>query len=87
MLGAESLDIPKDKEITEHPSIEDLMLMIDLLKPKYYMPVEGAVKCPYAAPDNRQNRRLKFTGQALFPRALDDADDDGDEIDDDSVNG
>lgn len=51
------------------------------------MPVEGAVKCPYAAPDNRQNRRLKFTGQALFPRALDDADDDGDEIDDDAVNG
>ena len=41
MLGAETISIPKDKEITHHASSEDLMLMIDLLKPKYYMPVEG----------------------------------------------
>jgi len=41
MLGAETISIPKDKEISLHPSSEDLMLMIDLLKPKYYMPVEG----------------------------------------------
>ncbi len=41
MLGAETISIPKNKEITHHASSEDLMLMIDLLKPKYYMPVEG----------------------------------------------
>lgn len=41
MMGAESIAIPKSKEITQHASSEDLMLMIDLLKPKYYMPVEG----------------------------------------------
>ena len=41
MLGANTLSIPKDKEISLHASSEDLMLMIDLLKPKYYMPVEG----------------------------------------------
>ena len=41
MLGAETITIPKSKEITQHASSEDLMLMIDLLKPKYYMPVEG----------------------------------------------
>ena len=41
MIGAETISIPKTKEISLHPSSEDLMLMIDLLKPKYYMPVEG----------------------------------------------
>ena len=41
MLGANTVSIPKDKEISLHASSEDLMLMIDLLKPKYYMPVEG----------------------------------------------
>lgn len=41
MMGAETIAIPKSKEITQHASSEDLMLMIDLLKPKYYMPVEG----------------------------------------------
>lgn len=41
MMGAETITIPKSKEITQHASSEDLMLMIDLLKPKYYMPVEG----------------------------------------------
>ena len=41
MLGADTISIPKDKEISQHASQEDLMLMIDLLKPTYYMPVEG----------------------------------------------
>lgn len=41
IMGAETISIPKNKEITHHASQEDLMLMIDLLKPKYYMPVEG----------------------------------------------
>lgn len=40
-LGANTISIPSDKEISHHASREDLMLMIDLLKPKYYMPVEG----------------------------------------------
>ncbi len=41
MLGADTISIPKDKEISQHASQEDLMLMLDLLKPMYYMPVEG----------------------------------------------
>ena len=41
MMGANIINIPKDKELSQHASKEDLMLMIDLLKPKYYMPVEG----------------------------------------------
>lgn len=40
-LGANIASIPKEKEILHHASSEDLMLMIDLLKPKYYMPVKG----------------------------------------------
>ena len=41
MLGADIVSIPEKKELSQHASSEDLMLMIDLLKPKYYMPVEG----------------------------------------------
>lgn len=41
ILGANTINIPKEKEISHHASQEDLMLMIDLLKPTYYMPVEG----------------------------------------------
>jgi len=41
MMGANIINIPKDKELSQHASSEDLMLMIDLLKPKYFMPVEG----------------------------------------------
>lgn len=41
MLGCKIINIPKTKNILLHASSEDLMLMINLLKPKYYIPVEG----------------------------------------------
>lgn len=41
MLGAKSLTIPKDKNILHHASQEDLMIMLNLVNPKYYMPVKG----------------------------------------------
>ncbi len=41
MKGASSITIPKDKEILHHASSEDLMLMLRLINPKYYMPVKG----------------------------------------------
>ena len=41
MLGATSITIPKDKNILLHASSEDLMLMLRLINPKYYMPVKG----------------------------------------------
>lgn len=41
LLNIESYTIPKSRDILQHASSEDLMMMIDLLKPKYYMPVEG----------------------------------------------
>ena len=39
--GIDTISIPKDKGISLHASSEDLMLMINLLKPKYFMPVKG----------------------------------------------
>ena len=41
LMSIESYTIPKGRNILQHASTEDLMMMIDLLKPKYYMPVEG----------------------------------------------
>ncbi len=40
-MGCEIVSVPKDKCILHHASQEDLMLMIKLLNPKYYMPVKG----------------------------------------------
>jgi len=39
--GCSIVTLPKDKTILHHASAEDLMIMIDLLKPKYYIPVKG----------------------------------------------
>ncbi len=39
--GCDIETVPKDKTILQHASSEDLMVMIDLIKPKYYMPVKG----------------------------------------------
>ncbi len=41
MAGCKIIGLPSDKNILQHPSSEDLMLMIRLLNPKYYMPVKG----------------------------------------------
>jgi len=41
VLGCNIVSIPKDKQILHHASQEDLMLMIKLLQPKYYIPVKG----------------------------------------------
>ncbi|MCI8575249.1 MAG: ribonuclease J [Bacilli bacterium] len=41
MAGCKIVTLPKEKNILHHPSSEDLMLMIRLLNPKYYMPVKG----------------------------------------------
>lgn len=39
--GAKSISLPKDKTILHHAAQEDLMIMLNLVKPKYYMPVKG----------------------------------------------
>ena len=40
-FGCNLVNLPSDKIILHHPSSEDLMLMIKLVQPKYYMPVKG----------------------------------------------
>ena len=39
--GCNVVDIPKQYSILQHASSEDLMLMIKLLNPTYYMPIKG----------------------------------------------
>ena len=41
MFGCRIISIPKEKNILHHASAEDLMLMLKLTSPKYYMPVKG----------------------------------------------
>ncbi len=41
MFGCRVVSIPKEKNILHHASGEDLMLMLKLTNPKYYMPVKG----------------------------------------------
>ena len=41
MAGCKIVSLPKDKNILHHASQEDLMLMLKLMNPKYYMPVKG----------------------------------------------
>ena len=40
-IGANVVELSKKKYLSHHASSEDLMLMIDLMRPKYYMPVIG----------------------------------------------
>lgn len=41
MAGGTIISLPKENNILHHASSEDLMLMIKLLNPKYYVPVKG----------------------------------------------
>ncbi len=40
-IGANVIELSRKKYLSHHASSEDLMLMIDLMQPKYYMPVIG----------------------------------------------
>ena len=41
MLGANAVSLSSKKHLLHHASSEDLMLMIDLMNPKYYFPIKG----------------------------------------------
>lgn len=41
MFGCRIISIPNNKNILHHASSEDLLLMLKLTNPKYYMPVKG----------------------------------------------
>ena len=48
MLGANAVSLSSKKHLLHHASQEDLMLMINLMNPKYYFPVKGEYRNQYA---------------------------------------
>lgn len=69
-IGAEIIELSSKKYPSHHASSEDLMLMIDLMKPKYYMPVVGEYrhqvengKCAKALGLKEENILLKLNGE------------------------
>ncbi len=63
-VGASSVVIPKDKNIVLHASKEDLMLMIRLLNPKYYIPVKGEYR--YMVGNANIASALKIPAENIF---------------------
>ena len=48
MIGADAICLSSKKHLLHHASREDLMLMINLMNPKYYFPVKGEYRNQYA---------------------------------------
>lgn len=46
--GVNVVSLSSSKNLAHHASREDLLLMIDLMNPKYYMPVKGEYRYQYA---------------------------------------
>ena len=72
MLGADAISLSSKKHLLHHASREDLMLMINLMNPKYYMPVKGEYRCQYANAEiaeelgiPKENIILKLNGDVL----------------------
>lgn len=71
-FGCEIINIPSDKTILHHASSEDLMQMIKLMRPKYYMPVKGEYRymvgnadLAYSLGIPRDNIILKQNGEVV----------------------
>ena len=72
MLGADAVSLSSKKHLLHHASSEDLMLMINLMNPKYYMPVKGEYRNQYANAEiaeelgmPKENIILKLNGDVL----------------------
>ncbi len=70
-LGAEVVTLPRNS-ITYHASSEDLMLMLDLINPKYYFPITGEYRHQVANADvaskigmPKENILLKLNGDVI----------------------
>ena len=69
-IGAKTISLSPKKYLMNHASIEDLMLMINLMKPKYYFPVIGEYRHQVANADiaygmsmKKENIILKQNGE------------------------
>lgn len=72
MLGANAVSLSSKKHLLHHSSREDLMLMINLMNPKYYFPVKGEYRQQYANAEiaeelgiPKENIILKLNGDVL----------------------
>ena len=73
-MGAKTISLSSKKHLLNHASVEDLMLMINLMKPKYYFPVNGEYRHQVANADiaysmgiKKENIILKQNGEvAIF---------------------
>jgi len=72
-MGANIVELPRKKYPTLHASSEDLMQMIDLMRPKYYMPVIGEYRHQVANANaakrvgmNEENILLKLNGDVAY---------------------
>lgn len=69
-IGSNIITLPNKKYLSYHASSEDLMLMLGLMKPKYYFPVIGEYRHQVANKENalkvgmkEENIILKLNGQ------------------------
>ncbi len=72
-MGANVIEIPSKQFPSHHASSEDLMLMLDLINPKYYMPVIGEYRHQVANANvakrlgmKEENILLKLNGQVAY---------------------
>jgi len=71
-LGAKTINLSPKQYLLNHASMEDLMLMLNLIKPKYYFPVSGEYRHQVANADiayslgiSRDNIILKQNGEVV----------------------
>ncbi len=71
-IGANLVIVPSKKYLGHHASSEDLMLMLNLMNPKYYMPVIGEYRHQVANKNavlkmgiNQKNVLLKLNGEVV----------------------
>ena len=71
-MGAKTIMLSSKKHLLNHASIEDIMLMLNLMKPKYYMPVIGEYRHMVANADiaydmgiPKENIILKQNGEVV----------------------
>ncbi|HHX17183.1 MAG TPA: ribonuclease J [Mollicutes bacterium] len=72
-LGADIISLSPKKHLLHHASSEDLMLMIDLINPKYYIPVIGEYRHMMANGNiassmglKQENILLKLNGEVAY---------------------
>ncbi len=72
-VGAQTIELPLKQYPSHHASSEDLMLMLDLMNPKYYMPVIGEYRHQVANANvakrlgmKEENILLRLNGEVAY---------------------